>query len=290
VTSNGEVAVYKGTDPSDATKWALAGVWRLAPPIGRRCFIKTAGDLVLLTTDGFLPLSKALMGEQIKPEIALSDRIRTALATAVKSYGTNYGWQPIFYPPGPALLFNIPLTSSASTAYSHQYVMNTLTGAWCRFKNWNAYCFELFNGSLYFGGVGVVRKAWSGRSDNSTNIEGDAKHSFYDFGKPGVEKHFKMARPTIQTDGSPGVLIGMNVDYEDAAPTGVLNANPLTFATWGTLVWGQGVWGGGVQTSRTWQGLESIGTVGAFRMKVATKDSNVRWSATDVVYEGGGIL
>jgi hypothetical protein len=32
ITSQGEVIVYRGTDPSSATTWALVGVWQLGTP------------------------------------------------------------------------------------------------------------------------------------------------------------------------------------------------------------------------------------------------------------------
>jgi hypothetical protein len=49
ITSNGEVIVYSGTDPSDATKWALVGVWRIGKPVGKRCFLKYGGDMLILS-------------------------------------------------------------------------------------------------------------------------------------------------------------------------------------------------------------------------------------------------
>lgn len=290
VTSNGEVAVYKGTDPSSANTWALVGVWRLGTPLGRRCFHKLAGDLVLLTSDGFVPMSRALTSDKFNPSVAISDRIRTALAESIRSYGSNFGWQAVFNPAAPALMFNVPTVSTSTVALSYQYVMNTVTGAWCRFSGWNAYCWELYNGSLYYGGYGKVVKAWTGNADLGVNIVGEAKQAFSDFGAPGVQKQFKLARPTLQTDASPGILIAMNVDYQDTSPTGVLSAGAVGAPTWNGSTWGGTVWQGGITTSRQWESISGIGIVGAFRMKIATKDARVRWSATDVVYEPGAIL
>jgi len=39
ITSEGEVAIYSGTDPSSSTTWALEGTFRMGAPVGRRCFI-----------------------------------------------------------------------------------------------------------------------------------------------------------------------------------------------------------------------------------------------------------
>jgi hypothetical protein len=38
ITDQGEVAVYAGTDPSDATKWAVVGIYQIGRPMGRKAF------------------------------------------------------------------------------------------------------------------------------------------------------------------------------------------------------------------------------------------------------------
>jgi hypothetical protein len=37
VTSNGEVAIYKGSDPSDPNDWALIGIWNIGQTFARKC-------------------------------------------------------------------------------------------------------------------------------------------------------------------------------------------------------------------------------------------------------------
>jgi hypothetical protein len=61
ITSEGEVALYKGTDPSSAATWALVGTFRMGRPIGYRCMCKAGADVLVVTTDGAFPLSKALL-------------------------------------------------------------------------------------------------------------------------------------------------------------------------------------------------------------------------------------
>ena len=58
ITSNGEVIVYSGTDPSDITKFALVGVWRIGKPVGKRCLMKYGGDMIILTYNGLYPLDR----------------------------------------------------------------------------------------------------------------------------------------------------------------------------------------------------------------------------------------
>jgi hypothetical protein len=44
VTSEGEVIVYQGTNPSSATTWAKIGSYYIGKPLGRRCLEKFGGD------------------------------------------------------------------------------------------------------------------------------------------------------------------------------------------------------------------------------------------------------
>ena len=115
VTSNGEVIVYQGTDPTDSTKWALKGVWQVGAPVGDRCLMKYAGDLLLISQDGLLPLSGALQSSRVNPRVALTDKIQPAVSSAVSEYGSNFGWDIIYYPKQNQLWLNIP-TAENSTA------------------------------------------------------------------------------------------------------------------------------------------------------------------------------
>jgi hypothetical protein len=180
VTSNGEVIVYKGTDPSSAATWSLVGVWQLASPISRRCFLKYSGDLLLLTLDGVEPLSGALQSSRTNPRVALSDKIQSAISDATTLYGSTFGWQMIHYPKAGFLLVNVPV----SVGQQQQYVMNTITKAWANFTGWAANCWELLNDNLYFGGNTVVRKAWDTYADNMQPITGECKQAFSYFGSP----------------------------------------------------------------------------------------------------------
>ena len=60
ITSRGEVIVYQGTDPSSSTTWDLVGVYSIGPPIGRRCKLRIAGDLLIISLDGVNGMSSTL--------------------------------------------------------------------------------------------------------------------------------------------------------------------------------------------------------------------------------------
>lgn len=288
ITSEGELIAYRGTDPSDATKWALVGVWTVGQPIGKRCFLRVGGELLLITKGGVLPVSKVLLSKVVDAKAAITDKIAGALTSAVASYGSNFGWQLLDYPGGPMILLNVPTQEGSM---QHQYVMNRDTGRWCRFKGIEANCWALLDGEPYFGGNGVVGKLWGSFDDNSDNIEGDMKQAFNYFGSRGVIKDFKDARPVFASDGSPAILSSLNLDYNDDEPSGSLTFAPTTYAIWDTAVWDTGTWGGGLNPFAEWQGTGGVGTCAALRIKIAAAGIEVRHQATDFLYEvGSGVI
>lgn len=286
VTSEGQVAIYKGTDPSSSTTWALVGVYDIGAPIGHRCLMKYAGDVLVICKDGLAPLSKALMSSRVNSREMLTDKIQHVMSTYTTTYGANFGWETVLFPQENMVLVNVP----ASSSVSYQLVMNTISGAWSRFTGWNAACFELHGDQLYFGGNGVVCKAWDTNADNGINISFEAQQSFNYFGNSTQLKQVKMLRPIISTDGSPAIVFGVNTDYDTTAPTGVPSFTPTTAALWDTAKWDADVWGGDLQIKRDWQTAFGLGYCISAHMSGSCKGVNLRWAATDYLVEGGGVV
>lgn len=287
VTSEGQVIVYQGTDPSDASKWAMRGVWQLGSPIGRRCLQRFAGDLLLICVDGVVPLSKALISSRVTPRVALTDKIQGAMSTAAQNYASNFGWDMIFCPKNSMLMLNIPVTEGSS---QQQFVMNTITGAWGCFKAVYANCWELFQDDAYFGGNGYVGKFWNTLADNGAQINWEAKQAFNYFGSRGVMKHFKEARPIFMSNGAPAIYASLNTDYDNKQAVGILSFTPTTYAVWDTSLWDAGVWGGDLGIITNWQTVGAIGTAAAMHLNGASAGIETHWMATDYVFETGGIV
>ncbi len=286
VTNYGEVIVYKGTDPSSATTWALVGVWRLGSPIGRRCLVKYGGDLLLINQDGLSPMSTALQSDRLDQRAELTDKIQNAVSAAVTAYGMNFGWQVIPFPKNNMLVMNVPVVAGSS---QQQYVMNGITKSWCNFTGWEANCFELYNDSLYFGGNGFIGKAWDTLADNGVNIQTNGKQAFNYYGGM-EEKRFTLIRPTMLSDGIPSALCSVDVNFQDVDPTGTLSYSGVTFAAWDAAVWDTGIWGGTYNIVRNWQGVTGLGSCASIRLKTAAKDIALQWISTDIVMEKGSIL
>ncbi|MBV8649684.1 hypothetical protein, partial [Paludibacterium sp.] len=146
ITSEGEVLLFTGTDPSYASSWFLQGSFRIGRPVGRRCYARIGSDVAVISADGVYPMSQALLTDRSQRNDALSDKIVNLVNTDVQLYSGNQGWQLILHPIGNKFIVNVPATTG-----TYQYVQNTVHGAWCRFTGWLASCFELFGDQLMMG-------------------------------------------------------------------------------------------------------------------------------------------
>ena len=285
ITSNGEVAVYSGTDPSDATKWALVGVFKIGRPIGRRPMEKVGADLVIITDAGAVPLSQVLQSGESAPTTTVTDKISGAFKDAADKHFSKFGWQVVLYPKGKYGLFNIPIST---TPDFHQYVVNLTTGAWCRFKGQTAHCWVVFGGDLYFGGSGgVVYKADTGSNDNGAAILGYGKTAFNYFESRGIQKQFTMIRPVMKSDGDLPVSLGFDVDFADGTAVYSPSTVSSSGAEWDTAIWDDAEWAAPASVVQAWRSVQGIGYCGSIRVRTSTTNQTVDWHATDVIWIPG---
>ena len=289
VTSMGEVIVYNGTDPSDAATWALKGVWQLGQTFNRRCFYKFAGDLLLLTQDGLVPLASALQSSRLDPRINLTDKIYYAVSQAATDFYDLFGWQINYFASQNMLILNIP-----TDVGNEQYVMHTITKSWARFTGINSYCYEVHGkAGMYFGSDGYVGNFYDGYSAAGANILATAQQAYSYFDALGQLKRFTLVRPILQTyNGVPTVLCGLSVDYDTQPQINQISFNPsiVNIGKWDISLWDKANWGGGLVVTKLWQGVSAVGFSGSVNMNVASSGIEFHWVSTDYVMERGGVL
>ena len=284
ISTNGEVAVYRGTDPSTAADWSIVGVFVLGRPIGRRCGIKFGGDLAINTTEGVFPLGRGLLSASVDRRVTLTDKIQNSVSIAANSYTSAFGWQLNLYPDANMLILNVP------GATKYQYAQNTITGAWTRFTGWDANVWLTATSGLYYGNGTKVRQAWVGNSDGTTPIQFDVCGAFSYYGAKSSNKYFTMIRPYIQASGSPSIFYALNVDFALRDPSGVLVSAPITGMVWNSMSWGTMLWGGGLFSTIKWQSVGAVANAAAIRLKGQNNGGEVRYTNVDVVYQLGGLL
>lgn len=268
ISSKGQVAIYSGTDPDSASTWALKGVFQIGPPIGRRCFTRVGADLAVISIDGVLPISRALVIERgVSVSVSLTANIQPTMNQAARDWKDNFGWQLISYPKGTRAYLNVPALQGSS---QQQYVMNTVTGAWCRFLGMGANCWETFKERVFFGGNdGKVYEADATGSDNGVAIAADCKTAFNYFGRRGNLKRWPMIRPLLTTDGVVVPGMAMNVDFRDDAPISTPSSSPSAAAMWDVALWDVDLWPLGQRTTADWTTINAIGYCGSIRTRVS---------------------
>lgn len=288
VTSEGEVIVYIGTNPSVAANWQLVGVYVVGKPLGRRCFTKYGGDVVLITQNGAFPLAQAIQSASIDYTVALSNKIENAFNNAARSYGTIFGWEAVVYPAQSALIVNVPM---AEDGEHQQYVMNTMTKSWCKFTDWDAEDFAILNAELYFTTSNKVVKAWTGKADGTSNIEAYGKTAFSYFGSPGEQKQIMMFLPTLAVNGNINFLTDIDVDFEDTPITGSATYTVTSGAQWDVSNWDDSYWAAGLEVTKDWTSPSSFtGYCASGKVKIATNSLTVQWMSCSYMYTRGGAL
>lgn len=295
--SEGDVIIYKGTDPSDASKFSIVGRWVVgALPQGRRSVSQYGGDVLIVSRYGLAPLSSLVKGGKTATEAdprSFVSRIQEVLRKDVQER-TGRGWEVTPFDSEALLLINVP--EDVAGEYK-QYVLDTHSLRWSTFSNIPAQTFAEYKGGLYFGTAdGRVCRALVGELDGVSLESGPAVASYIQcslqtafnyFDSPGRLKKWLLVRPTFISSSKPGAVVKMNSDFNTTLPSGIPGFSFSAASEWDTAVWDQSVWVGNSLTFKTWMGVEGVGYAGSLSMVVVGVGGS-RLSSIDYMVEPGG--
>lgn len=289
ISSEGEVALYKGTDPGNATAFSLVGVFELSQPMGRRCIQKAGSETYILTKQAIYPLARSLATDNTDNRITLTRRIERAWndATNISNMGNFFGWQMALFPEASMMLVNVPTVNYATRniIYSNQYVMNLMTGAWCRFTNWNAETIISISGRLFYALHNAVFEAWVGNNDAGAAITGRGKTAFNPLGTS-RPKQVSMVRPVITAGASLSMQLGVDMDFADNSLYSSTASYSQNLSKWDSAVWGQSTWNGSSTVLAKWRTVASkVGRYSSVRLQVSAKDVTMTWIAMDLAVQ-----
>ena len=274
MTSEGEVIVYSGTDPATAADWVKIGTYYIGKPLGRRCLCRFGGDVLVLTENGIVSLTAIVAGVINQSKIQISDKIRNLYASYARSYGSNYGWQGIIYEAENAFVVNVPVAEDGT---HYQLVMNTITGSWCRFTDWDAENFVVFNKQLYYTRSTKIATAWDRSNANQTD-EGAS------FNPEGVPAFTTLKTPTKKKVR--GIFCSLNLGaitgsiFYDAC----VEYNPTPISSLSASY----VAGTSTTERRLVCPVFPVANAVSFRVRLA--GVGTQWTATEWLYETGGVL
>lgn len=289
LTSEGEMAIYAGTNPDSADAFVLAGTFRVGKPIGQRFYERVGSDTVLITEDGIVPMSRAAFTNRANQSDAVSYKIMNLINTDIQTNKGQFGWDVLLYPLGNKIICNAPHSMSDGTV---QYVMNTITNQWCRYTGLPAYCWSLAQDNPYFGSDTAIFKAESGTDDNGAGIAADLMPAFSYFRSPGTQKIFTAVRPIITANGNFNPAIGLSTDFKNALPTSSPTLSQGGDSAWDTSPWDISSWSDFPRITTDWQWVGGVGFSASVRMKSLTKFMAVELQSFDYAWErsSGGLF
>jgi hypothetical protein len=294
VTTEGEVAIYEGTDPSSAATWGLKGVYRIGRPLGRRAILKGGGDLAIATDIGLIPLSQAIavdvaaIGGQ-----AVSAPIEAEWLIEVAQRRSQYFWSIEMWPTQQMAIVAMP---TYGTLPAICFVANVRTGAWTRYTGWDTHCVGLYVDRLFFGSIdGKIYEAEVGGSDDGAIYTASYVGLFDELGSPGATKLACMARATFLTISTTAARLSISTDYVVNLPQAPsVGPIPTSPNNWDQGQWNQAMWGDVVTKQREalWQSVAGQGCALAPAIQISiggTAEPQIDLVEFDLTYEQGQI-
>ncbi len=311
---NGDIIIYKGTDPSSATTFSLVGVWYAGEvPKGRKGFVSMGGDLLIISNSGINPLSYITRGgaSLLTTDSAnYTDKIQQLFAQDISTKFNKYGWELLPIPRENLLVVTVPFDLNETP---RQYVLNLSSLGWCIWEgipmnctknvaNWplfgdageppNPGAFFLYTGNIYMACFGYRDFHLNGAIGIGTDfpIAGEIQPAFSYFLKEGDasnNKHFLMARANFVGPKSPGYVLKVNASFDTTLPATNPALNPDLAPLWGTAIWGTSTWPLDAYSFSEWRSVENVGFAGQASLKTIHDDAATLISI-DYMTESGG--
>lgn len=289
-STEGEVAVYAGTDP--ATDFVLEGVYEMGAPLNKMAWFQTGGDIAVLTEEGIVSLASSLrMDPAAVIANAITYPIEDAWREAVRKRANSYPFNVVFWRRESQLI----IAGIRDAGEPVCFVSNAQTGAWCRYTGWDMQSACVVGGEMYFGtSDGYIYKANTGGTDAGRAIKGVYLSRFDSMGSPST-KAASILRIKAKTNTDINVRLFCNADYIQNIPTNPPTTTATTPSAWGASVWGSFTWGGQAVSTpiQEWQDVDGIGSslaVGLVCDSLSVDSWEFEIAGFDLAYQSGSLI
>lgn len=241
VSTEGEVAIYQGVDPSTADSWSLVGVYRIGRPLHKNAHFRAGGDLLVLTEDGVIAVSAAMQVDRLAQQaMAVTAPIGDLWRDTITARQISSRFPTIIWPSRRLLLIGVPSTTGIPSALAS----NSTTGGWSRVTGWDIRALALFQDRVYFGDAqGRIARADSGGSDMGQPFSAVCVPKMQDFGTP-ADKVMLHARATWRSNVDLAVALQGVTNYSLVGiEPATVNEGDEDVTKWG----GGGKWGSGLK-------------------------------------------
>ena len=295
VSSGGDIVIYQVTDPSSPTGIFQKGIWYAGGlPTGRKVATRHGGDLLVLTKNGILPISRLTIGQSIDDgQQYASYKISNLFNQLMYGKASIRGWSMSVHPEENALVVTYPTNTEQAT---EQLVM-TLTGkAWTRYSDLPIYSAAPHDGKFYFGTTDGRVCINDGYTDNvllsDPNTYSDITFSlitaFQSLGN-GRQKQVQLVRPLWLCDGG-AVRFKLEGRYNfDLTQASAPDAGSVGGSVWDTGIWDTAQWSGEYSPQNAVRGVAGMGTHFAVAIKGKARARTVL-TGMDITFTQGGVL
>lgn len=297
VTTEGEIAIFEGADPSgsDPGDFDLVGRYDITVPMGKNVTMSAGGDLLVMTQDGIVPISAAISKDKAAISLSAVTRpIEPEWQREVRERGGT-PWEVAKWPSRNMAVVSIPRPTEDDDPYC--FVVNVETGAWCKYTNWDVRCLSVHSDDkLYFGNL--TGEVWEGETTGADGEEtiyctyvGHADH----LGSPGVHKTVHSMRSSFVSALSFAAKLSVSTDYVISVPSPP-DVEPISGVGWDISEWDVGVWDvlATAATIRTkWVSIGRSGFAINPQLQVSSNSTaplSAELVTLDVLYESGGVM
>lgn len=293
VSDSGEMAVYEGAFPGDAS-WRLIGRYDISQPLGKNATMQAGGDLLIATSDGIVPVSEAINKDPAALSLAAVTRAIEPEWRAFVALRKSVPWQMLKWPEFNMGLVALPVIDNSTPAEC--VVVNLETGAWAKYTGWDTRSLVLHDNHAYFGtSDGRVFKAEDGGSDNGASYVSTYVGLFDPLAEFGAMKIARMARATFLAARAFRPRLSVSVNYAVSLP-----AAPDAVVSTGDDLWDVGLWdlarwsgAGDKMASLKWAGVNGVGITLAPQIQITNNQTgtpDAELASFDLLYEVGGVV
>lgn len=297
ISSEGEYAVYQGSDPSDPDDWSLVGRYDGAVPLGRNQFgtMRAGADLLILTVAGIIPMTAIITKDPAALSLSAVSKAIEPDWVAEASARRSVPWEIIKWPSRQYAMVNVPVTGTSTPAIS--FVVNLETGAWCKYTGWDTRCLVLHDDGLYFGANdGAMYQAEITGADAGALYYSTCVWHADHLGAMGYVKTVKQARATFRTQNDFTPKLSLSTDYIIDLPVPPNAATPAAAGTWDSGLWDVALWDSGAAfytVSTKWVSIGKTGYSHAMQLQVtngAPAAPTAELILVELTYERGGLV
>lgn len=252
MSSEGEIAVYDGLDPAT---WSIIGTYFVGKPCGINCFLKTGGDVVVMTEDGMFAMSQVVsLDAAALVNQSVSKNIRPLWRAAATATNKS-GWQITRRDNAGYAIVSVPATAFMQAG---QFVINLQTGAWSTWRGWAATTFAAFGEELVFGSSdGKIYNGDTGGRD----VNGLYSMTFVPpyQSMAGRTMTPTLARAIVRSAESFESQLTAMFDYSTRPPVAPSAEPPALSNTWDSGKWDEATWDAEKEVRDRWQSVGGIG-------------------------------